>query len=233
MNAGSAEENALQPVRVELVDAPRAEAPTQVARQPAQTGKAKATSPAKAVKTPPKPKPPQALAPPVIRVAKAVPTAPKRVAPTPARTQPAAKMRPKQARTGPAREPAAEDRGNDGAVTEEHLTRGLANKTPPGRRLKPGAGFSPARYAHTVPPRYPGTARRAGWEGTTVLKVRVDPEGAPERVAVDRTSGFDVLDAAAVKAAGRWRFHPARRGSDSVASWVRIPVAFKLKEDKR
>ena len=63
-----------------------------------------------------------------------------------------------------------------------------------------------------------------------MLKVLVDPDGAPDRVAVDRTSGFEVLDAAAVKAVQRWKFHPAHRGADAVASWVRIPVAFKLKE---
>ena len=256
MNAGSAGEDALQPVRVELVDAPRYEAPRQVARQPVLTERPKAASPAKATKTPPKPKRPRAPARPVIRVAKAVPTASKRVHPTPARTRPA-KTRPEQPRpepapspepTGsakppedtrpvnaaaPAWEPAAGNRGNVGAVTEEHLTRGLAKKTSPDRGLAPGAGFSPARYARTVPPRYPGKARRAGWEGTTVIKVRVDPKGAPDRVAVDRTSGFDILDAAAVKAVRRWKFHPARRGLDAVPSWVRIPVAFKLKEDKR
>ena len=64
-----------------------------------------------------------------------------------------------------------------------------------------------------------------------MLKVRVDPQGVPDRVTVDRTSGFDVLDKAARKAVRHWRFHPARRGLDAVPSWVRIPVAFRLKED--
>lgn len=66
-----------------------------------------------------------------------------------------------------------------------------------------------------------------------MLKVLVDPDGAPGRVAVDRTSGFDILDSAAVKAVKRWRFHPARRGVDARASWVRVPVSFKLKEANR
>lgn len=112
------------------------------------------------------------------------------------------------------------------------LARGVARETSAGQGLKATAGFSPVRYARTVKPRYPGKARRAGWEGTAVLKVLVDPEGAAGRVTVDRSSGFDVLDAAAVKAVRHWKFHPARRGIDAVSSWVRVPVAFKLKEDQ-
>jgi len=257
MSAGGAGEDAFQPVRVELVYAPRPQAPKRVSRQPARTEKPEADSRARAAKTRPEPKRPEAPARRGIQVAKAAPTAPKRVDPAPARTRPAAKARPEQPRPEPAhspeptakvkpaenrhpehatataRKPGAETHGTAGAVTKENPDRGFAKKTSPDRGLGPGAGFSPARYARTVPPRYPGKARRAGWEGTTVLKVLVDPEGAPDRVAVDRTSGFDVLDAAAVKAVRRWRFHPARRGLDAVPSWVRIPVAFKLKEEKR
>ena len=257
MSAGGAGEDAFHPVRVALVDDPRSEAPKRAARPSAKTERPEATSRAGATKTRPNPRPPQATARSGVRVVKAMSTTPKRVDPKPARTQPAAKMQAKQPRpepartperaaaakpaedprpadaTAPGREPAGETGGSDGAVTKEHLTRGLAKGTSAERRLEPGAGFRPARYARTVPPRYPGKARRAGWEGTTVLKVRVDPAGAPDRVAVDRTSGFDILDAAAVKAVRRWRFHPARRGIDAVPSWVRVPVAFKLKEDKR
>ena len=237
MSAGGAGEDAFQPVRVELVYAARAEAPKQVSRQPAETEKTEADPRAKATKTLPKPKRPEAPERSAIRVAKAAPKAPKRVNPAPARMQPAAKARPEQPRLEPARspeptakakpaedtrpehaavtprEPAGGTPGNAGAVTKEHLNRGLTKNTSPDRGLEPGAGFSPARYARTVPPRYPGKARRAGWEGTTLLKVLVDPEGAPDRVAVDRTSGFEVLDAAAVKAVQRWRFHP--RGAAS------------------
>ncbi len=257
MSAGDAGEDTLQPVRVELMYAPMSEAPKRASRRPAQAKTSNAAPLAKAAETRPKPKQPQAPARSVIQVAKTAPEAAKRVAPTPARTRPAAKMRPKRPRpeparppepaapaksaeaaraadaTVPARKPTGETGGNDGAVTNEHLSRGLANKTSPDRRPGTGAGFSPARYARTAPPRYPGKARRAGWQGTTVLRVRVDPAGAPEHVAVDRTSGFEILDAAAMKAVRSWKFHPARRGIDAVASWVRIPVAFKLEEDKR
>jgi len=122
---------------------------------------------------------------------------------------------------------------DDGTVTSTRLARGVVPEASAVRGAAAAPGFTPARYARTVKPRYPRKARRAGWEGTTVLKVLVHPDGAPGPVAVDRTSGFDILDSAAVKAVERWRFHPARRGVEVLPSWVRVPVAFKLKEDNR
>ncbi len=133
----------------------------------------------------------------------------------------------------PVKIPRGETGSDSNAATTVKLARGGGPKTSAGEDIEAAAGFTPVRYARTVKPRYPGKARRAGWEGTTVLKVRVDPNGAPDRVTVDRTSGFDILDAAAMKAVRRWRFHPARRGIDALSSWVRVPVAFRLKEDKR
>lgn len=254
MSAGGAGEHALQPVRVELMYAPRSEAPKRVSRRPARP---KAAALARAARTRPNPRQTQAPARSEVQAVKAAPAKPERVGPTPARTQSAVKMRPKPPRPEPfrspeptvaakpaedarpaktaasARKPASNTGSNDGVVTKEHLTHSLAVKTTADGGLGPGTGFSPARYARTVPPRYPGKARRAGWEGTTVLKVRVDAMGVPDRVMVDQKSGFAILDDAAVRAVKRWQFHPARRGLNAVESWVRVPVAFQLKEDRR
>ena len=105
-----------------------------------------------------------------------------------------------------------------------------------GPRASTGRGAAavrtPVRYARVVKPKYPRKARTAGWEGTTVLKVRVDRGGRPGLVTVDRTSGFETLDRAAVRAMRRWEFHPARNGDRTVASWVKVPVSFQLEEDQ-
>ena len=119
-------------------------------------------------------------------------------------------------------------RSNREGAGAHNIARGT-----PAEQVTAGAALSPVRYARTVRPRYPRKARRAGWEGTTLLKVLVNPDGAPDRVAVERTSGFDILDEAAVKAVRRWRFHPARRGVAPLSTWVRIPVAFRLEEVHR
>lgn len=133
----------------------------------------------------------------------------------------------------PTRKPRGETASDAAAATSTRLARGVTREASAVRGAAATPGFTPARYARTVTPRYPRKARRAGWEGTAILKVLVDADGVPGRVIVDRTSGFDILDSAAVKAVEDWSFHPARRGADAERSWVRVPVAFKLKEDSR
>ena len=93
--------------------------------------------------------------------------------------------------------------------------------------------FVGVRYAKVAKPKYPRHARKMGWEGTTLLKVLVDQKGGTKQVEVSRSSGFTTLDKAAMKAVKRWRFQPARSGSGTVESWVKIPIVFDLEETKR
>ena len=66
-------------------------------------------------------------------------------------------------------------------------------------------------------------------EGTVLLQVVVDEEGRPKSLEVNKSSGFAVLDQAAVKhVKQRCRFHPARYGDKRVESLVEFPVVFKL-----
>lgn len=85
-----------------------------------------------------------------------------------------------------------------------------------------------AAYLRNPPPRYPLAARRNGEEGTVMLRVLVTAEGAAARVELDRSSGSAALDIAAQEAVRGWRFVPARRGSQTVEDWVRVPVVFRI-----
>lgn len=85
-----------------------------------------------------------------------------------------------------------------------------------------------AAYLRNPPPPYPQAARRNGEEGTVMLRVLVDPEGAPVQVVLDKSSGSSLLDSAAVDAVRSWRFVPARRGRQNVEGWVRVPIVFRL-----
>ncbi|MBY0271517.1 MAG: energy transducer TonB [Burkholderiales bacterium] len=85
-----------------------------------------------------------------------------------------------------------------------------------------------AAYLRNPAPVYPVVARRSGEQGTVMLKVLVSPEGAPLRVELDQSSGSKPLDGAALEAVKAWRFVPARRGTQNVEGWVRVPVVFKL-----
>lgn len=93
--------------------------------------------------------------------------------------------------------------------------------------------FAQANYAHAPKPGYPEPARREGWEGTVLLRVLVNPQGKAERIELRRSSGFEMLDRAALETVKEWRFHPARYGERQVESWVQIPIVFRLSDRDR
>ena len=92
--------------------------------------------------------------------------------------------------------------------------------------------FVGVRYARIAKPKYPRHARKMGWEGTTLLRVLVNQKGKTQLIEISHSSGFATLDKAAMKAVKRWRFHPARSGTEAVESWVKIPIVFNLEETK-
>ncbi len=79
------------------------------------------------------------------------------------------------------------------------------------------------------PPVYPRLALQRGWEGQVALRVRVSAGGDVEEVWVENSSGYPVLDQAALEAVKTWRFQPARQGVRAVAGGARIPIEFRLR----
>jgi protein TonB len=84
-------------------------------------------------------------------------------------------------------------------------------------------------YQKNTPPRYPFIARRRGYQGKVLLEVLVKRDGSAGSIRLARSSGYEVLDRAAIKGVKTWLFHPARRGDDLVEMWVEIPIRFQLK----
>ncbi|MDV6883384.1 energy transducer TonB, partial [Pseudomonas aeruginosa] len=85
-----------------------------------------------------------------------------------------------------------------------------------------------AGYLHNPAPEYPALAMRRGWEGTVLLRVHVLASGSPSEIQVQKSSGREALDQAAVKAVKRWSFVPAKRGDKAEDGWVSVPIDFKL-----
>lgn len=75
---------------------------------------------------------------------------------------------------------------------------------------------------HNAPPEYPRAARRRGIQGTTVLGITIDDDGAVTACRVVTTSGSTLLDAAALRAAANWRF-------DRGPALVEVPFVFELR----
>ena len=87
-------------------------------------------------------------------------------------------------------------------------------------------------YAHSPKPEYPDSARKQGREGTVVLRVLVDEKGRSKSLEVNRSSGFEALDRAALNTVRHWRFNAARHGDQPIESWVMIPIDFRLTDAK-
>jgi len=79
-----------------------------------------------------------------------------------------------------------------------------------------------------TPPIYPETARRAGWEGRVTVRVKVSADGLPMSVALQKSSGYGILDQAALRAVKTWRFQPRTMGGVAMAGTVDVPVNFTL-----
>ncbi len=77
-----------------------------------------------------------------------------------------------------------------------------------------------------VPPAYPPLAARRGWTGTVVLLVEVSEDGSVSSVSVETTSGYALLDDAALRAVKGWRFAPARLAGVPARATVRKPIRF-------
>lgn len=86
-----------------------------------------------------------------------------------------------------------------------------------------------ADYLNNPKPAYPSMSKRLGEEGQVLLRVLVGQEGGAEQIEVLRSSGFTRLDDAARVAVSKWRFVPAKVGSNATQAWVQVPVTFELR----
>lgn len=88
---------------------------------------------------------------------------------------------------------------------------------------------APPRPLKAIRPDYPKGSRQRGEEGSAVLTLSISARGTVEAAMVETSSGFPELDAAAVRAALKARFAPARSGDKAVPSTARITISFRLK----
>lgn len=79
-----------------------------------------------------------------------------------------------------------------------------------------------------TPPSYPEIARRNGWEGRVLVRVEVSAEGRPVSTAIAKSSGYGVLDQAALRAVKSWRFQPRTVAGLPAPGSVEVPVNFSL-----
>ncbi len=164
---------------------------------------------------------------PVARPAQRPPMLPSRPVQLVARSLPAASLLPQPLSVAlPAADPAplAEPLARALACQPVAATRTATVTTRP----VPARVLPSYQYPANPHPQYPRLARRRGWQGTTVLTVEVSTTGRADTVTVERSSGYRVLDRAAVDTVRHWQFRPGRVGEATVAMLVRVPIIFQL-----
>jgi protein TonB len=83
-------------------------------------------------------------------------------------------------------------------------------------------------YRDNPPPAYPVLARKRGYEGTVILEVLVNKNGRVTDFKIFHSSGYAVLDEAALATVKDWQFQPGKRGETAIDMWVRVPIRFNL-----
>ena len=96
---------------------------------------------------------------------------------------------------------------------------------PIGPRILP-----PSAVQYLVPPQveYPRASRRKGETGRAQVRVLIDESGLPSKVELLKSTGFALLDEAALSAVRKTRFKPYMQNGQPQAGWALIPLSFDL-----
>ena len=134
---------------------------------------------------------------------------------------PQPKPKPREPDPVPSEEPAA----------KEEVQPVKQEATPPSPVVLDAEPDYRADYLNNPRPPYPMVARRMGYHGKVVLDVEVLAEGKAGDVKLHQSSGYDILDNAAVQTVKTWRFTPARRFGQAVTQRFLVPIKFSLEDN--
>jgi len=125
-------------------------------------------------------------------------------------------------------------RGAQRATKQSFNSKKIATPRQGGARNDTGSGVrakANPNYFQNPAPEYPTLAKQMRQEGLVLLSVDVDRDGLPIKVEIIKSSGFHMLDQAAIMAVSHWRFQPGRTGNLPIESVVTIPIRFTLEKE--
>jgi protein TonB len=86
-----------------------------------------------------------------------------------------------------------------------------------------------AHVTASFEPPYPNASRLLGEQGVVQVRVTISPYGEVGDARIEKSSGFQRLDAAALKAVRQWRFASAMRGGQAIVGSAVVAVRFQLR----
>jgi len=107
------------------------------------------------------------------------------------------------------------------------------------RAIDEAPAFTPFTVAPTLKNRddiaralereYPPMLRDAGIGGSVNVWLFIDEQGQVQDVRINKSSGFEALDDAALRVGSRMEFTPALNRDERVVVWVSIPITFQVR----
>lgn len=157
--------------------------------------------------------------------------------------QPKPKPKPEEVKPAPVPEPVVEAPPSETAITAEAAQEEAAQEESAPAEPLPvtttaeenstlGAPVTPpqedAHQLNNPRPAYPSISRSRREEGTVLLEVLILANGTVGEVRIKESSGYSRLDQTAMRAVKRWRYLPARRGTETIDYWYLQPIEFAL-----
>jgi protein TonB len=84
------------------------------------------------------------------------------------------------------------------------------------------------KYAHRVEAIYPDEAKRRHEQGQVTVMIYINADGVLDKVEIVKSSGYPLLDAAAVKAVKESQFNAEFVGKIPVGQWAEQTFTFRL-----
>lgn len=117
--------------------------------------------------------------------------------------------------------------------TEKLLLEDLIQNAFPGTErlaVLEGSGLPYMKLLSAPAPAYPPALLRQGIEGEALVRLRVGADGVPAEVAIERPSGQDMFDLAALSAARLVRFEKSEK-VDAKGVYALMPYRFSLRPE--
>ena len=115
---------------------------------------------------------------------------------------------------------------NDRRTSRTQATMTVTTSAPLGDA---SSNHQPKPIAGNPKPVYPRLAIKQRLQGDVILAVSIQPTGAVSRITLKRSSGFKLLDSAAMDAVRHWRYEPLPEDALPVTRSDQIPINFRLK----
>ena len=163
--------------------------------------------------------PPSQASPPVQQAFAAPPREKSSAQPARHRSPPAPRRTRREAQQTQQREPISQ-----ASPQESEVADAVAAQQQTQNQASTPTALAEAEVVERRAPRYPRRAVELGMQGMVVLHVLIDSGGALRDVKVAESSGFGLLDKAALAAVSRWRFAPG----PMQGQWMRVPIEFLL-----